>query len=56
MRGLQVHLECPVSVVRERGMATGQCLINSLYSSHKQRLNFDLSENDDVIAIMELSR
>ena len=57
MRGLQSHLETGVVGVRERGMATGQCLINILHPRPKdQQLHFDLGENPDVEAILELAR
>ena len=57
MKGLQVHLEMAVPAVRERGMATGQCLMNFLYSAPKdQQLHFDLGESADVESILQLAR
>ena len=56
MRGLQSHLDTPVPGVRERGMATGQCLINTLHSRpSEQQLHFDLGENPEVESILQLA-
>ena len=57
MRGLQAHLDNPEPGVRERGMATGQCLMNCLHSAPKeQQLHFDLAATSDVETILQLSR
>ena len=57
MRGLQVHMECGVEGVRERGLAAGQCLMNTLHSVPKDKqLHFDLGDNPDVEAILQLAR
>ena len=57
MRGLQVHLESVMPGVRERGLAVGQCLMNSLHSMSKEKqLHFDLRESSDVDSILKLSR
>lgn len=57
MRGLQVHLESAVTDVRERGLATGQCLMNCLHSmAPGKQLHFDLKDSADVEAILKLSR
>lgn len=57
MQGLQVHLDTSVPGVRERGMAVGQCLMNCLHSVPiEKQLHFDLGENSDVVAILQLAK
>lgn len=57
MKGLQSHLETAVPGVRERGMVTGQSLLNTLHSRPKdQQLHFDLRENPDTESILQLAR
>jgi telomere length regulation protein len=55
MRGLQSHLDTAVPGVRERGMATGQCLMNTLHSRPTEQLHFDLGENPEVESILQLA-
>ena len=57
LRGLQAHLDSCVPGVRERGMAAGQCLMNSLHSAPKDKeLHFDLGESEDMQAILQLAK
>ena len=57
MRGLQVYLECGVTSIRERGLAVGQCIMNTIHSTTKDKqLHFDLKDNSEVDDILKMAR